>query len=70
MASINDGMGHPAKSFKCNPGHGKTPDDPKKRPALHTMKYTKREGSVRACDEKKDRTVINDPKHALGYAYR
>ena len=56
------------KHLQRHPGHGKTPDEPKQRPAPRATQHTQRERRVGSGDEKKDRGVLDDPKHTLGPA--
>lgn len=63
-------MGHPIKRLQRHSDYGKTPDEPKERPAPRATKHTKRERRVRPSDEEKDRGVLDDLKCTLGLASR
>src|SRR5687768_5617626 len=53
-----------------HPRYGKRPDHPKKCPTPCTTQHAKRKWRVRTSDKKKDRGMLESPKHQLGLACR
>ena len=54
-----------ALQFHDHPENGETPNEAKDRPTQGTAERTKREGRIRARDEKKNRGVIDDLQNAF-----